>query len=82
MVRRASAPLRALRYSSPLAIASNLAFERFDGVLQVFDQLAHDTDCRRLIFDLDGNLAAHKVDSAKTGPILDGASNAVGKIDH
>jgi len=59
MVRRASAPLRALRYSSPLAIASNLAFKRFDGVLQAFDKFAHDADCRRLIFDLDGDLAAH-----------------------
>jgi hypothetical protein len=38
-------------------------------VLQVFDKLAHDSERRRLIFDLDRDLAAHKVDSAKMGPI-------------
>jgi hypothetical protein len=50
---------RALRYSSLLGFADVLAFERFDGVLQMFDKLAHDTDCSRLIFDLDRNLSAY-----------------------
>jgi hypothetical protein len=40
-------------------------FERFDRVLQVFDKLAHDIDCRRFVFDLDGYLAAHKLISQK-----------------
>jgi len=33
--------------------------------LQVFDKLAHDTGCGLLIFDLDGDLAAHKLILAK-----------------
>jgi hypothetical protein len=32
---------KALRYSSLLGFADDLAFERFNGVLQVFDKLAH-----------------------------------------
>ena len=36
-----------------LGIADDLAFERFNGVLQVFDKLAPDTDCGRPIFDLN-----------------------------
>ena len=52
-------PLRALRYSSLFGIADDLAFERFDGILRVVNKLADDTDCGRLIFDLNGDLAAH-----------------------
>jgi hypothetical protein len=40
-------------------MADDLAFEGFDGVLQAFDKLAHDTNWRQLIFDLDRDLAAH-----------------------
>jgi len=58
MVRRSPVPFSALRYSSP--IADDLAFERFDGVLQVFHKLTHDGDRRWLIFDLDGDIAAHQ----------------------
>ena len=35
--------------------------------LQVFDKLAHDTGCGLLIFDLDGDLAAHKLILPKRG---------------
>jgi hypothetical protein len=28
---------------------------------EVFDKLAHDMDCRRFVFDLDGDLAAYKL---------------------
>ena len=58
---------RSLAVFVTLGIADDLAFERFHGVLQMFDKLAHDTDCRRLIFDLDGNLAAHKLILPKRG---------------
>jgi len=37
MARRASVPLRALRYSSLLGLRTISRFERFDGVPQVFD---------------------------------------------
>ena len=60
--------LESLALLATLGIADDLAFERFNGVVQVFDKLAHDSDRRRLIFNLDGDLAAHKVDSPKTGP--------------
>ena len=44
-----------------LGIADDLAFERFDCVLQVFNKLAHDTDRGLLIFDLDGAVAAIRI---------------------
>jgi hypothetical protein len=65
---------RALRYLSLLGFANDLAFERFDGIPQVFDKLADDADCGRLIFDLDGDLAAHMSISPKKGARLRRAS--------
>ena len=51
---------RSLAVFVTLGIADDLAFERFDGVLQVFHKLTHDGDRRWLIFDLDGDIAAHQ----------------------
>ena len=63
-------PFRALRYSWLLGLRM-LSRLSFDGVLQVFDKLAHDIDRGRLIFDFDGDLTAHNVDPHKTGSIRD-----------
>ena len=38
---------KALRHSSLLGFADDLAFERFNGVLRVFDKLVHKTDSSR-----------------------------------
>jgi hypothetical protein len=67
-----------------LGIADDLSFERFDRMLQVFDKPPHDTDCGRLIFDLDGNLAAHKLILPRRGQSQPAQSNArvKNKIDH
>jgi hypothetical protein len=52
--------LESLAIFVALGIADDLAFERLDGVLHVFDKFAHNSDRRRLILDLNGDLAAHK----------------------
>jgi len=49
--------------------------------LQVFDKLAHDTGCGLLIFDLDGDLAAHKLILPKRGQSQT-AHRAQNRIDH
>jgi hypothetical protein len=67
MVRRSPFALESFEVFVALGIADDLAFECFEGVLQAFDKLAHDTDCRRLIFDLDGDLAAHMLILPKRG---------------
>jgi hypothetical protein len=58
--------LESLAVFVTLGIA-DLAFERFDGFLQVFDKLAHDSDRRRLIFDLDGDPLLMKFVLTKRG---------------
>ena len=49
--------------------------------MQVFDKLAHDTGCGLLIFDLDGDLAAHKLILPKRGQSQT-AHRAQNRIDH
>jgi hypothetical protein len=46
----------------------------------VFDKLAHDTDCSRLIFDLDGDLTAHDVASPKWGQAAVSQSEKLGML--